>query len=250
MGQRIQRESVDISYQKVQKFFEERGENDKLAHKYNYVLFQDDDPELAIRRDEQEKDRICGLLDLKSRQRVLDLGCGLGRWGEDLCEKGLYYVGIDGSPALIERAERNLEQFSNKKLMVGLLQEFLDVLENAGEKEPFQLVFVNGVFMYLNDVDYSKALADIKSICGMPCQIYIKESMGVEERLTLDQIYSEGLRQDYSAIYRSIVEYKSSTQKAFGDTFNLFSEGQLFDDSLHNRKETTDYYLIWKSIES
>ena len=249
MGDRIQQKAVDISYQNVQKFFEERGENGNLAHKYNYVLFQDDNPELAVQRDEQEKQKICGLLELKPGQRVLDLGCGVGRWGEELCGRGLYYVGIDGSPALIERAQKNLQQFPNRKLLVGLFQEFLNILKENGEGEAFSLIFVNGVFMYLNDEDFGKALDDIKCVCGSECQIYIKESMGVEERLTLDQIYSEGLRQEYSAIYRSISEYREATTKVFGSgDFQLISEGELFDASLHNRKETTDYYMIWKNF--
>lgn len=246
MGRRIKQESVDISYQTVQDFFEKRGENEGLAHKYNYVLFQDENPELAVRRDEQEKRKICGLLDLKPGQRILDLGCGVGRWGEELCKRGLYYVGIDGSPSLIERAESNLRQFPDKKLLVGLFQEFPDVLKQAGEQDLFQLVFVNGVFMYLNDEDFRKALRDIKRVCGTPCQIYIKESMGVDERLTLDQIYSEDLKQNYSAIYRSIDEYRKASSDILGREFQLLSEGELFDAALHNRKETTDYYLIWK----
>lgn len=36
---------------------------------------------------------------------------------------------------------------------------------------------------------------------------------------------------------------------SFGDAFKLSSEGELFDVSLHNRKETTDYYLIWKKFD-
>ena len=249
MSKRIVKDHIDVDYRAVSRFFEDRGRNEDLAHKYNYVLFQDENPDLAVQRDRQEKEKICGLLDLKPEQRVLDLGCGIGRWGEELCRRGLYYVGIDGSPALIERGQKNLQAFSNKKLLVGLFQKFLDVLQEAGEQDQFDIVFVNGVFMYLNDRDFERALEDIKRVCGIPCQIYIKESMGVEERLTLDRIYSEGLKQNYSAIYRSIAEYREATTKVFGDAFKLSSEGELFDGSLHNRKETTDYYLIWKKFD-
>ncbi len=246
MGKRIINDEVDINYQAVQDFFNSRGENEKLVHKYNYVLFQDDNPELAIQRDEQEKSKICTLLDFKPDQRALDIGCGVGRWGEEICKRGLYYVGIDGSRALVERAEENLQAFPNKKLLVGLFQSFLDVLRNAGEEKKFQLIFVNGVFMYLNDLDFRHALDDIKRVCDTSCQIYVKESMGVEERLTLDQIYSDSLQQKYSAIYRSIDEYRAALAGAFEPDFRLISEGELFDASLHNRKETTDFYLIWK----
>lgn len=67
-----------------------------------------------------------------------------------------------------------------------------------------------------------------------------------EERLTQDQIYSDSLHQKYSAIYRSIDEYRIILTEVFEPEFRLVSEGKLFDASLHNRKESTDYYLIWK----
>ena len=246
MGDRITGSRVDLDYKDVQRFFDTRGENKQLGSKYNYVLYQDDCPELAVKRDLQEKEKISQMLSLECGQRVLDIGCGIGRWGEYLLEKGLYYVGIDGSPEMIERACENLKDYVEKKLIVGVFQEFLDRLREQGEEMPFDKVFVNGVFMYLNDKDYVQALKDIHSVCAGHCELYIKESMGVEGRLTLNQIYSESLTQDYSAIYRSIEEYRESLKREFAGDFRMVAEGQLFADDLTNRKETTDYYFIWK----
>lgn len=244
-NRRIQGEKAEVSYESVAAFFEGRKEK-KLDNKYNLVLFQDDCPELAIKRDSQEKDKIAPLLSLKKGQRVIDIGCGIGRWGEYLLERGLYYVGIDGSSYMIQQAEENLKQFKNKKLRVGVFQEFLDILEKSGEQEQFDLIFVNGVFMYLNDEDYSKALDDIKKVAGENCKIYIKESMARDERLTLDEIYSESLTQEYSAIYRTISEYGETLLKAWGEEFELKEQGELFPEELINRKETLDYYYIFE----
>lgn len=246
MNQRIFSDKVDLDYESVQKFFDGRGENKQLGNKYNYVLYQDDCPELAIKRDLQEKEKISKILTFEKNQRVLDLGCGIGRWGEWLLDKGLYYVGIDGSSKMIERAEENLKQYKNKCLIKGSFQNFIECLKKADEHQPFDKIFVNGVFMYLNDADYEQALKDIHSICGEHCELYLKESMGVDVRLTLNQIYSESLTQNYSAIYRSIKEYRESFVRAFGEDFNLVIENRLFNEDLENRKETTDYYFIWK----
>jgi len=246
MGQRIIEDKVDLDYGNIREFFDRRGENKQLGSKYNYVLYQDDCPELAVKRDLQEKDKISRILCLEAGRRVLDIGCGIGRWGEYLLEKGMYYVGIDGSHKMIERAQENLKKYSKKKLLTGIFQELLDCLREVGEEEPFELVFVNGVFMYLNDGDYQQALEDIHSICARHCEIYIKESMGMDKRLTLDRIYSENLTQDYSAIYRSIEEYRQTLTEEFSSEFYLAKEGQLFEKMLTNRKETVDYYFIWK----
>ena len=70
--------------------------------------------------------------------------------------------------------------------------------------------------------------------------------MGTDCRLTLNQIYSESLSQSYSAIYRSIAEYRASLTEEFGRDFEMVSEGRLFDKELENRKETVDYYFLWR----
>ncbi len=178
--------------------------------------------------------------------RVLDIGCGIGRWGEYLLASGYFYVGIDGSRQMIEHAKENLKKYENKKLLVGLFQNFLEALKDANEIELFDMVFVNGVFMYLNDKDYRQALSDILCICKPHSSIYVKESAGINGRLTLDQIYSDGLKQDYSAVYRSVKEYQQSLRETWSETYKLISEGLLFDSELINRKETADYYFIWK----
>ena len=188
MGKRITGTKTSLDYKNIQEFFENRGKGKELKSKFNYVLYQDDCPGLAEKRDAWEKEKISGLLHLEKGQRVLDIGCGIGRWGELLLERGLYYAGIDGSPRMVQMAEENLEAYQGKKLMAGMFQEFRYCLEKAGETEAFDKVFVNGVFMYLDDGDYLQALKDIHGICAPCCEIYIKESMGTEERLTLDNV--------------------------------------------------------------
>ncbi len=244
-NKRILGDKVDVNYESIAAFFEGRGEK-KLDNKYNLVLFQDDCPELAVKRDKMEKEKISPLLAVKEKQRIIDIGCGIGRWGEYLLEQGLYYVGIDGSSYMIRQAEENLKQFPNKKLMVGIFQDLPAILEKSEEQEPFDLILVNGVFMYLNDEDYIRALDNIKKIASDHCKIYIKESMARDKRLTLDEIYSESLTQEYSAIYRSIQEYEETLQEAWGSEFTLKQRDELFSEELNNRKETLDYYFIFE----
>lgn len=78
--------------------------------------------------------------------------------------------------------------------------------------------------------------------------IYVKESIGINDRFTLNGVYSEELSSKYSAIYRSRSEY----EKIFGRVLNLHNdsilkEGETFGEELHNRSETTSYYWIIKN---
>lgn len=58
MAERIIGDKVAIDYEDVRRFFDERGANEGFQSKYNYVLFQDDHPDLAVERDAAEKTKI------------------------------------------------------------------------------------------------------------------------------------------------------------------------------------------------
>lgn len=66
MSDRIYGDKIKIDYDKTLDFFENRGNNKELNTKYNYVLFQDDSPSIAIARDNEEKN-----LKLTFIQRVI-----------------------------------------------------------------------------------------------------------------------------------------------------------------------------------
>lgn len=73
-SKRIIGEVAEISYESVQDFYEQRGNNPNLKHKYNYVLLLDDLPKIAVQRDRQAKERLEALLDLSRNMKVLDIG--------------------------------------------------------------------------------------------------------------------------------------------------------------------------------
>lgn len=131
-------------------------------------------------------------------------------------------------------------------LIVGTTQDIIHKLRENKANTNYDIIMVNGVFMYLNDADFFALLKDIKKLANKTCQLYFKESMGVGHRLTLNQVYSNELRQNYSAIYRSIEEYRTAFDNEFSDEYQLISTGDLFDDELHNRKETVDYYFVYR----
>lgn len=68
--------------------------------------------------------------------------------------------------------------------------------------------------------------------------------MAFDKRLTLNDIYSDSLTQNYTAIYRSIDEYKEMLNIFLESNFKIKEDGTLFDTALQNRKETVDYYFI------
>ena len=176
--ERISGKSVHIDDETVHSFFEERTSK-KLPHRYNYVIYQDSNPDLALERDAYEKKKMLPLLDLRSDSRVLDIGCGVGRWGDAVVKviSDGRYVGVDYSKDFLEIAKENLP--SDKcRLLSGSFQELSSILESSGETEKYNAILINGVLMYLNDEDLiscMKTAADLLKENGV---VYIKESVG------------------------------------------------------------------------
>ena len=247
-GSRIIGKTADISYDSVQSFFDERSKSENKKHKYNYVMYLDEQPEIAVERDRQAKERVSELLSLAPGMSVLDIGCGIGRWGELFCQKGLFYYGIDGSAQMIERAEENLREYPNKKLFVGNARFTEKALRQNSIDRQFDIVIMSGVLMYLNDDDVIAVLKTINQITEPNGQICFIESMSDKERLTLKDIYSEELKQNYSAIYRSVDEFISMMEEAFSDKYVLKCNEVLdFSDGFQKKRThvTREHCVIW-----
>lgn len=248
MEKRIKGRNIDINYKDTLDFFNSRGSDAPLKHKYNYVLFQDEHPELAIERDKYEKNKICNIIEFKKEDWVLDVGCGIGRWGEEILKRGLNYVGIDYSKQLLNIAADNLKDYKDRcKLIHCAAQDLMKGLSTESMVKEYDKVFVNGVMMYLNDKDLDRCLEDIAKLINRGrSTIYIKETVGTNERLTLNNFYSEDLKHEYTAIYRTAEEYENILKEKFVKIFklNMLKSEDLFSDNLKNRAETKDYYFI------
>ncbi len=75
---RIVGDKCDISNEDTRRFFEERTQK-QLPHRYNYLIYQDSDPELALERDGYEKRKMMPYMSVKGDSRILDIGCGVER---------------------------------------------------------------------------------------------------------------------------------------------------------------------------
>ena len=54
--------------------------------------------------------------------------------------------------------------------------------------------------MYINDAELRKCYDSLTDILNEGAIVYIEESIGVNERLTLDHIWSDSLKDNYDAI--------------------------------------------------
>ena len=111
-NQRIKNQKIHIDDRQVKQFFDDRIKK-QLPYLLNYTNYQDNHPQLALERDKYEKQKIEPFLNLQSDSMVLDIGCGVGRWGKHILSKisskGCY-TGVDYSGQILNLARENLEK--------------------------------------------------------------------------------------------------------------------------------------------
>ena len=82
-------------------------------------------------------------------------------------------------------------------------------------------------------------------LAASTAQLYIREPVAIDERLTLDRFYSEELGSDYSAVYRSIPEFQQMFDAYLMSAgFSVKHADWLYSPELSNRVETAQHYWV------
>ncbi len=75
--------------------------------------------------------------------------------------------------------------------------------------------------------------------------IYIKDAIGTDIRLTLDQIESKELGAEYSAIYRTSEDWNEWINEIYlKKGFSLISSGAMWPEKMRKTSDTLQYYWI------
>ena len=250
MGDRVRAQNIEIDKEKTKKFFDARSKK-KLPYLYNYTNYQDKSPELVLQRDSYEKHKILPVLGIEKDMRVLDIGCGVGRWAESVLSHGGIYIGADYSESLLALAREACGAItdggSRYDFICSSFQNLYENLPVECSAQGFDIIIVNGVMTYINDNELGKCLDNVDALLKTGGLFYGKEPVSYAERLTLNNVYSDELECDYSAIYRSVEEYEK-LWAAFGEKYVLLQKGRMYESALNNRKETGAYYWVMRKV--
>lgn len=241
---RITEKVTDIEYEETRQFFKNRAEKFHEDNPYSVTMYQDNNKKLVRARNEREVEKLYPFLKLTSNSCVLDIACGIGRWADAIKIDIKKYSGFDFSRELVEIAnKRNIR--NNFSFCEGDVKEVENILLSKKEGK-YNTILMIGILMYLNDGDLLDVLGQIERSCDVHAIICIREPLGINNRLTLKNDFSEELQDNYNAIYRTREELMEFLDDSFlAKGFLVRNEGFLFDeDSLNNRKETAQYYYI------
>ena len=176
-----------------------------MTHEFNL-------PASAARyRLQKEIETICDWLGaVNDSGRVLDVGCGAGAWSEIFSQRYKTVIGIEQSSLMLKAARERVASLPNVKILEGDGRH--DLPEGS-----FDMIFLGGLCMYLNDDDLIELLHSLKSRLTERGSIILRESTSHQG------VYlAQG---EYQAVYRSV---------------NLYH--QLFDDAGPFRVEVRRNY--------
>lgn len=230
----------------VFRFFEDRARKADSIGPIRAVIYQDKNIDLAERRNLAEKQLLLPYLNIGKTDRVLDVGCGTGRWAEALVPHCAAYHGIDLSPGLIRVSKERLGHYSNAVFTVCALDDLS--FEKIGTCEPFSRMISFGVLIYQNDDTVLLALKRMASVASTHCRMVFREPVSLDLRLTLQSHYSDEMEQYYNAIYRTEPELMDMFDGVLGgDGFRLIANGDVYrDPALNNRTQTRQRYFVFE----
>ena len=243
---RIKDKIENISYVNTQDFFESRAKKYNENNPYSVTMYQDEHPDLVKQRNFEETNKLKPLLLLDKKSRILDVACGIGRWSDAIDTEIEEYCGVDFCSDFIELAkERNGKD--NRFFYVSEITKIEQCMNRVGKRN-FNRVLLVGALMYLNDADVQSTLMQIERLCDEHAIICIREPIGIYERLTLKDQFSNELQDDYNAIYRTKKELELIFKKTLANKGFSVAESDFMykQKELNNRKETTQFYWILK----
>lgn len=243
---RIYGQKIAINTENTRNFYDTRARSIKdMSNPYVSVLLGDQNPEYALAWNTFEKENILPKMNIDETCRVLDIGCGMGRWAETLIPQSGYYCGTDMSAEMI-RCARERNQYPKKEydfLNYGF-EEFCSLTK---EQLPhsFNRLWICGVMMYINDETLIKGMELLLNKMDDHGKVYFTETIALSQRLTLNQFYSEALKADYDVIYRTEEEYNHIYESWLKAGFKIVEQGML--PHLNKEKEyseTDRWYTI------
>ena len=241
MKARVYGEKINIDTENTISFYNQRAKTIKTREReYTTVLLGDKDPDFSVKWDAYEKQFILPKLKLTKEKVILDIGCGIGRWAEAVVGQCKEYYGVDFSSEMIAVAKQNVRNNHCHFYTMSIVDALSDPKITARK---YDLVLMAGVSMYINEDELKESYRLLRKLVNKDSLFYFEESVGKKERLTLNHIWSEDLKDYYGAIYRTREEYKSLIRECMKEV-EFIEEGYMNFLDKKEQSETSHWYAV------
>jgi cyclopropane fatty-acyl-phospholipid synthase-like methyltransferase len=207
---------------------------------FNSIANLEQDPENLTLKVRLESQKVFEYLGPIRGKTILDLGAGVGQWAFRFAERDAGQItAVEYSAELAEigRREARRRGVLNVEFVISPAESF-----TTGKT--FDIVFISGLFVYMNDDQAEQVTANLAQFCHSETLVLLRDGTGLEKRHEIDNRFSEHLQTDYSATYRTAAEYESLFTR-YG--FEFLRHENMFDEdcALNKYAETRlRIYLI------
>ncbi|MET0288135.1 MAG: class I SAM-dependent methyltransferase [Pseudoxanthomonas sp.] len=212
-----------IDQDKVKRFWEGRAATLHTVAFESVANLEQDRANLKLKIDDETAKVFDWLPDIAGCS-ILDLGAGVGQWSFRFSERGadrVLAVEYAQGLATIGREEALRRNMPQVVFQVSPAEDF-------DTQARFDLVFISGLFVYLNDDQADKLLAKLVRFVRPGGLLMVRDGTGVAGRHEIDDRFSAHLGERYSATYRTREEYIASITRGGFELLreeNMFAEG-------------------------
>lgn len=230
-----------IEAEKVKSFWKTRGDKvGKMA--FESIANLEEKPELLQLKISLEQKRIMPLLALTPQTKVLDLGAGVGQWTFRFAPYVKEVLAVEYMDSLCQ-----IGRLEAKKRGIDNVNFITNAAEMFQTDEQFDLVFISGLFVYLNIEQAQLLMNNILRFVKIGGMILVRDGVSILEKPHhINNRYSSILNEYYSAFYRTRDDYITLFKDA---GFRLIQDGQMFDEGcpLNKFTETRLWYFQFAS---
>ncbi len=236
---RVYDDKVRIDRDDVKDFYDDRAKRySDLGLKT--VLLGDQDEKISKSIDDFEEKNILPLFTNRNDRKVLDIGCGIGRWAKKILDYSSVYCGTDISNEMVNIVENILvDSKVDYSLISATAIDALKQIYDSGRK--FDTVILSEVCMYLNDDEIDELIKVLSKLLeDKNIEIYYADTIAFDKRLTLVKHFSSNLNSSYNVIYRNINEIPN---KFLENGFKVIKNG-IMDNTNTNNETARCYYIF------
>lgn len=128
--------------------------------KKQHLVFGDDSAQ-------KEEKAILPFIHVTNESKVLDLGCGNGRWCRILMNRCKEYVGVDISNEFIRKAREKYKDNAKLRFFNMAVQEYIS-------NEKYDLILIIGLITYMNDDEVIRLSHNCKKMLSENGQVILR----------------------------------------------------------------------------
>lgn len=233
-----------INAEKIKNFWDNRGKKFASRPSENMANLEEDPTLLALKiRLEQEV--VMPRIKLHDDMNVLDLGAGYGQWAFRFAPFVRTVTAVEFSQPMLEAgvAEARRRGITNINFIHSAVEKFTTT-------NTYSLVFISGLFMYLNDFQASLAVKTASAAVEAGGSLFLRESISLlGHRYIIDDRYSAAANDNYSALYRMPEEFITMFTN---QGLNLIEHANMFSDGcpLNKWNETRLHFFLFNKKEN